>query len=131
MEECCNGPFRPAAGIVNDRTSCLACLLMAVLNCFLLCLLRPSTRVTLSNGPVSTLSACDYKEMFVQNKMILRKRFVISNGAIRTGGNRECFSKTGKVQCFTIVAMETSTVCTSCSSVLMPNVQQLLLRGLL
>lgn len=43
------------------------------------------------------------------------------------------FSKTGKVWCFTTVPMETgaSTVCTSCSSFLMPDVQQLLITALL
>lgn len=133
MEECYNGPCRPAAGLVNDSTFCFACLLIAFSNSFLFHLLRPRTRVTLSNRTVSTLSAYDYKEMFVQNKLILKKCFVISNGAIGLGGNWECFSKTGKVQCFTTVAMETSTgtVCTSCSSVLMPDVEWLLLRGLL
>ena len=118
---------------MNDSTFCLACLLIAFSNSFLFHVLRPSTRVTLSNQTVSTLSAYDYKEMFVQNKLMMRKCFVISNGILGLGGNCECFCKTGKVQYFTTVAMEdsTGTVCTSCSSVLMPNVQWLLLRGLL
>lgn len=68
--------------------------------------------------------------MFVQNKLTLRKCFVISNDTIRLRGNWECVSKTGKVQCFTTVAMETSTGTVRTSSVLMPDVQWLLLREL-
>lgn len=67
-EECYHGHFRPPAGLVNDSVFCLACLLIASSNSFLFHLLRLSTRVTLSNRTVSTLSAYDYEEMFVQNK---------------------------------------------------------------
>lgn len=123
----------PVAGTVNDSTFYLAYLISEFSKSFLFCFLRLSTRVTLSNRTVSTLSAYDYKEMFIQNKPKQRKCFVISNGTVRLGGNWECFSKTGKVRCFTTVPMETgaSTVCTSCSSFLMPDVQQWLITALL
>lgn len=133
MKKCYDCLSRPIAGTANDSTFHLACLISEFSKSFLFCFLRPSTRITLSNRTVSTLSAYDYKEMFVQNEPKQRKCFVISNGTVRLGGNWECFSKTGKVQCFTTVPMETgaSTVCTSCSSFLMPDAQQLLITALL